>query len=187
MFANLKDKSVCEELEENLQGVDMRADTQKQFVNNLHVLYTNVDGLPNKMDELLLRVEDEQPDVIVLTECIPKAQLRPLSLSCYTVGEAFSPYLNFDPEQSRLGLSGKRGVLILVKRELNPAEISFPSTFEEALWVRIELKGSDHLVLGVIYRSPSSDGQQSTDQLCNLLVSSSKQANPLGNYRGLQL
>ena len=140
-----------------------------QLWNNLHVLYTNVDGLPNKMDELLLRVEDEQPDIIVLTECIPKAQLRPLSLSCYTVGEEFSSYVNFDPEQPNLGLSGKRGVAILVKRRLNPAQLFFCNPFEEAIWIKIQLKGNDHLVLGVVYRSPSSDGHQSTDHLCKLM------------------
>ena len=37
---------------------------------DLNVFYTNVDGLPNKMDELLLNIEDYKPDVIVLTECI---------------------------------------------------------------------------------------------------------------------
>ena len=136
-----------------MQEVSTRNNGQQQLVNGLHILYTNVDGLPNKIDELLLRVEDEQPDVIVLTECIPKAQLRPLSLPFYTVGEVFSPYLNFDPEQSKLGLSGKRGVEILVKRSLNPAELLFPNQFEENVWIKIPLKGSDHLVLGVRYIS----------------------------------
>ena len=95
-------------------------------------MYTNIDGLPNKTDELLLRIEDDKPDIIVLTECIPKAQCRPLSLGCFSVGDEFTAYLNFDPELENLGLLGKRGVEILVRKELNPSEILFTSAFQEA-------------------------------------------------------
>ena len=130
------------------------------------VLYTNIDGVPNKMDELLLRIEDDKPDIIVLTECIPKAQCRPLSMACFSVGDDFTSYLNFDPEQENMGLLGIRGVGILVRRNLSPSEVLFESSFKEAMWIRLKLRLSDELVLGVIYRSPSGDGHRSTEALC---------------------
>ena len=140
----------------------------EKLTKGLKVLYTNIDGFPNKADELLLRVEDDKPDIIVLTECIPKAQCKPLSLACFSVGDEFTAYVNFDPELENMGLLGKRGVEILVRRELNPSEVKFTSHFGEALWIKIKLEGNDELLLGVIYRSPSADGHQSTEALCDL-------------------
>ena len=58
-----------------------------------------------------------------------------------------------------LGLLGKRGVEILVRKELNPSEILLISAFQEALWINIKLRNNDELVLGAVYRSPSGDGQ----------------------------
>jgi len=39
----------------------------------LQVLYTNCDQLLNKFDELLTIVGNDKPDLILLTEVIPKA------------------------------------------------------------------------------------------------------------------
>ena len=136
---------------------------------SLQILCANVDGLPNKIDELHLRVEDSEPDVVVLTECIPKAQMRELTHSCFTVGEYYTPYLNFDPNQAGLGVSGRRGIVILVRSGLSPTEISFPGIFQESLWLKMKLANHDSLLIGAVYRSPSSDGHQSTDALCQLL------------------
>ena len=104
-----------------------------------------------------------------MAECIPKAQCRPLSLGCFSVGDEFTAYLKFDPDLENLGFLGKRGVEILVRKDLNPSEISFAGSFQEALWINIKLKNKDKLLLGVVYRSPSGEGQLSTEALCALL------------------
>ena len=152
--------------------------TQSKNVNQLKILYTNADGLPNKLDELALLAENcAWPDVIVLTEAIPKAQIRPLALGCFTVGDHYVPYLNFDSSQSGLGASGKRGIVVLVKEDIRASEVSFPGQFEESIWMQIEPVKGEILILGAIYRSPSCDGRTSTDALCELMKTVS-QSNP---------
>ena len=47
----------------------------KSQLSSLNVWYTNADGFLNKKDELELMINNsEAPQVIVLTEVIPKAQ-----------------------------------------------------------------------------------------------------------------
>ena len=57
----------------------------------------NSDQLLNKRDDLLMKIADSPPDIILITEVIPKAQTNP------TIEEArlnilgFNIFLNFDP------------------------------------------------------------------------------------------
>ncbi len=44
----------------------------EQIDNKIKVLYTNADQLPNKMHELLINIGIFRPDVIMLTEVLPK-------------------------------------------------------------------------------------------------------------------
>ena len=47
----------------------------------LKCLYTNADQLPNKRDDLLCMISDDMPELIFITECIPKAQVLPIDLA----------------------------------------------------------------------------------------------------------
>ena len=59
---------------------------------------------------------------------------------------------------------------IYVSEKLCPHEVQFDNfQFQEQLWIEIALKRSDSLLVGCIYRSPSSDLCQSTTALCDLL------------------
>jgi len=49
--------------------------------SDLQVLYTNCDQLLNKFDELSTIANDTKPDLILLTEVIPKAQTLPIGIS----------------------------------------------------------------------------------------------------------
>ena len=40
----------------------------------IRLMYTNADQLPNKMEELKCFIDGREPDIIVITEVIPKAQ-----------------------------------------------------------------------------------------------------------------
>jgi len=85
-----------------------------------------------------------------------------LSLSGYR------SFYNFDPTTVP-SISIIRGVGIYVSEKLCPHEVQFNnSQFQEQLWIEIALKGSDSLLVGCIYRSPSSDLCQSTTALCDL-------------------
>lgn len=44
----------------------------------LKCLYSNVDQLLNKMEDLKSLISDNEPDITLLTEIIPKAQKNPI-------------------------------------------------------------------------------------------------------------
>ena len=137
--------------------------------SNINLLYTNIDQLPNKRDELLMAISDSKPDIIVLTEVIPKAQRHPIDLAIISIPE-YILRVNFDPNRTGLGPSGKWGIGIYTSNRLSATEISFENTnFEEQLWISIRLRNHDMLLLGGIYRSPSKDITTSTKDLCALL------------------
>ena len=115
-----------------------------------------------------------EPDVIIITEVIPKAQLLPLSLAIFTL-DGYRTYLNFDPTIPRLGARGIRGLCIFIKNELQclPFETS-PTVNAESLSLHIPLQGSDSLLLGAVYRSPNSCLRASTTEVCDLMKEISK-------------
>lgn len=140
----------------------------------LNVIYTNADQLINKRDELSMFIAGREPDIICVTEVIPKAQVQPIAPAQLLIN-GYNMYVNFDFSRSKLGASGRRGICIYVAARLQAREMAFPDNgFNEQLWVRIKLCGDDSLVIGGIYRSPSSEAHQ-TVELCNLLTDITRQ------------
>ena len=52
-----------------------------------------------------MSISADEPDIILLNEVIPKAQIMPLSLSLITIPN-YSIYTNFDPNTPNLGTAG---------------------------------------------------------------------------------
>lgn len=101
-------------------------------------------------------ITGNEPDFILISEVIPKAQSCPISPALLNV-PGYMMYSNFDPVKPNLGASGIRGICIYVKMSLHVSEVVFEKTvFKEQVWVQMSLTGSDVLLLGCIYRSPSS-------------------------------
>ena len=71
------------------------------------MLYTNADQLVNKWDDLCMQIAGTEPDVIMITDVIPKAQLFPLSPALLAV-DGYNLFTNFDPTQPNLDRSGHR-------------------------------------------------------------------------------
>lgn len=116
----------------------------------------------------MVEIADSHPSIMLITEVIPKAQLQPIEPARLTI-PGYKLYANFNPLDPELGRSGIRGVCIYVTDALQCCEVTFPdSNFSEHLWVKIKLHGGDSLVLGCIYRSPSS-GEESIHQFRQLL------------------
>ena len=135
----------------------------------LHVVYTNIDQFINKRDDLCMMIAGKEPDIILLTEVIPKAQTNPLTTTTLSLPN-YNMYLNFDPGSLNLGRSGCRGICIFVRSKWPATEVVFPSCpFREHLWISIPLQGSDQLLVGCIYRSPSASPNPSTENLVELL------------------
>ena len=106
---------------------------------------------------------------MLITEVIPKAQVNPLGPAVFKI-PGYRVYMNFDPEHSNLGSSGKRGICVYVKECVKCRPISFSSTkIAETVWLSLPLRGSDTLMLGCLYRSPSSGLQESTLEICKMI------------------
>ena len=131
-------------------------------------MYANVDQLINKRDALCMTISNAPPDIIFLTECIPKAQRLPVSPALLDV-PGFSLYTNFSLSRYNLGATGIRGICVFVKEGIKVTEIAFiEAQIIEQLWVKVKLKGTDYLLAGCIYRSPSANPAQSVDELTSI-------------------
>ena len=113
-------------------------------------------------------IAGDEPDLILLTEVIPKAQVLPISPSLLS-NPGYVVYTNFDPSKSNLGASGTRGISVYVTNKIRAVEVAFANPFQEQLWVTVKPSNSDKLVIGCIYRSPSGDNVTSVTELGNLL------------------
>ena len=99
----------------------------------LKILYTNTDQFLNKREDLLLYIASDEPDVILLTEVISKAQHHPISPALLSIPD-FAMYYNFEPNQSDLGASGTRGICIYMRSDLQVMQEEFPAySFKEHL------------------------------------------------------
>ena len=70
--------------------------------NSLKFFYTNADQFVNKRDDLLARIADDEPDVILITEVIPKSQSNPIAPALLKL-DGYKPSFNFQPSTNDLG------------------------------------------------------------------------------------
>ena len=130
---------------------------QKQV--NLKCFYTNADQFVNKRDDLLLRIAKDSPDLILITEVIPKNQSNPITDALLEI-DGYLPCFNFEPNNKDLGASGIRGVAIYSKECLNATEVKFnEEDYRDHLWIEIP-SSKGPLLVGCVYRSPSDDANK---------------------------
>lgn len=138
-------------------------------LNGLTCIYTNADSFMNKYDELKLRYinsDKTAPDIIMITEVLPKnSRYKLIKAELSLNGYDMFPD-SFPPEEGR-------GILIYVKQALNAVELKIESNFKEHVWVKINLKNCDKLLVGCLYKSPSSD-EENLQELNKLLNQASK-------------
>ena len=126
----------------------------------LRFLYTNADQFINKRDDLIMFISDNEPDVMMITEVIPKNQVNPIHLSLLSI-DGYELHVNFDPDAEHLGTAGIRGVAIYTKVDLEIVHVSFDADdFRDHCWIEILGQADQKLLCGCIYRSPT-DGNQS--------------------------
>ena len=137
----------------------------------LKVMYTNADQFLNKKEDLLLNIAGNEPNIIMITEVIPKAQINPIEAPRLEI-HGYNVHLNFEITESNLGASGIRGVAIYSKEDLEASKVKFNTDFKDHLWVEILLTGNDSLLCGCIYRSPTKEKEattKSTIQVCDII------------------
>ena len=119
------------------------------------ILYTNADSLLNKKHELILRIQNIEPDIIAIVEALPKNVIScPLEAEFSLKG--YSLITNFDVSKN-LKL---RGLVIYVKSKFNYEVWANPTNFREVLIVDIVLSLGNKLSIVLVYRSPSSSNEK---------------------------
>ena len=121
--------------------------------------------------ELEVEIECNKPDIIAICEVKPKSYRYAVQPGEIAV-PGYEMFHNLDQEG--------RGVLLLVKNELNPSVCDKLSAtdFQEAIIVDCKLGEKDTLTFGIVYRSPNSTTENS-DKLNNLLRKASNECKNL--------
>ncbi|MCG8032216.1 MAG: hypothetical protein JAZ03_08575 [Candidatus Thiodiazotropha taylori] len=101
----------------------------------------------SKKEEMEIYVKENSPDIICITELLPKR-------SFFTNQEQFYQIEGYDLFSN--DLSEGRGLAIYIKIRYSAVKLHIESVFKEALWCTIKLQNSDVLLFGCIYRSPNA-------------------------------
>ena len=115
-------------------------------------MYTNCDSLLNKRDELDVLICSHKPQIVLLTEILPKNSLNtPEKCEFNIVGyECYIP-----------SFVHGRGVAIYVHETLESVLIESLTlcNYSESVWCSIRLANNDKLLAGCVYRSPNSSNE----------------------------
>ena len=135
-------------------------------MESLKTFYTNADSLLNKLDELQVYIDQQNFDVVFITELFPKNRLGiDLSLVEYAV-KGYTLYAA-DPA----GYQG-RGVGIYIKDEINSVFLNSTSNRGVESVNLLLQSNNGWLMTQCIYRSPSS-GNESILELKTVMQCSS--------------
>ena len=124
---------------------------------------------------MCMLISSDEPDLILVTEVIPKAQQLPLSPAQLHI-PGYTLYMNFDPSSSHLGRSGMRGVCAYASDNLKVSEVSFDFASVEHVWLSVSLAGGDCLLIGCVYRSPSGRGEEHARDIARLFQQATARA-----------
>jgi endonuclease/exonuclease/phosphatase family metal-dependent hydrolase len=119
--------------------------------NGLTCLYTNADSLLGKRDLLQLKIRELKPDIVAVTEILPKNQKRgDINHEEEYAIEGYNMYM---------GKHRKRGVVLYVAGRLHSARHNTmsESAYEESVWCTIVTPDHRTTLIGCIYHSPNSN------------------------------
>ena len=132
-------------------------------------MYTNADQLTNKRDDLLMVIADDTPDLIFITECLPKFHAVLITAALLSIS-GYTMFTNF--ERGADVVDRLRGICVYVRAGLQVSELNFVRTPSiEQLWISVRLRGAEQLIAGCLYRSPSRNAHQCMDEIAHLLYS----------------
>ena len=84
----------------------------------LTCFYTNADQLTNKKDDLITSIADCEPDIIAITEVLPKVCVQDITSQIFSI-PGYSLHNNFDDSMS----NKPRGIIIYTKNYLPTEKI----------------------------------------------------------------
>ena len=123
---------------------------QKNRKNSLMCYYTNTDSLLNKRHELKVIISTHKPDVLMITETLPKNASTPPDKAEFAI-DNYELYYNHEDSNCH------RGVCIYVHQSLKSKRILQCESCPESVWCEINLQKNDTLILGSVYRSPNAN------------------------------
>ncbi len=100
-------------------------------------------------------MHDKHPDIVAITEIYPKNTSFENVREVYNI-EGYDSFIH--------DLKSGRGVIIYTIKNLNASELLINEKYNESVWLDVDLKGNDRLVIGCIYRSPN-DQRENIQQL----------------------
>ena len=125
--------------------VNKTQSSSEENLNVLKILYTNIDNLANKVDELKSYIELYDSDIVLLTESLPKNQI-----------DKFENVFNINGFNCLEDMNG-RGVCVFYKDHLKLEIMTkINEMYHPSLFVSIKNQ-KNTLHLGLIYRSPNND------------------------------
>ena len=119
---------------------------------------TNGDGILNKRSELANILVNEDPDIVLISEVLPKNLREPVQPSELCFAD-YDFYSNCFSENVHLGTA------IYVKSKLRAQQVFLEKNHEnarECVWVEITLAATDKLLVGCVYRPPSNTKEQNS-------------------------
>ncbi len=135
---------------------DTRKKTKKglRMLNtpSIKILFTNADQLtPSKKSELEQRIVTEKPMIIAVSEVKPKNSSEDTEMDYHIEGYTIRP------TNIETSLKKGRGIIIYTHTSLDKStiQIKIDNKFEESCVLEIRLRGSDVLLFGCMYRSPT--------------------------------
>ena len=112
-------------------------------------MYTNCDTLTNKLSELTVAIELNNPDIIVLTEVTPKNNR-------YTLQKSEIEIKGFNLFTTNFNEKDSRGVAIYVKKSIISNQIEIENMANDTVWVEVTIEKNKKMLIGGIYRSPNN-------------------------------
>ena len=112
-------------------------------------MYTNCDTLTNKLSELTIAIELNNPDIIVLTEVTPKNNR-------YTLQKSEIEIKGFNLFTTNFNEKDSRRVAIYVKKSIISNQIEIEYMANDTVWVEIAIEKNKKMLIGGIYRSPNN-------------------------------
>jgi Endonuclease-reverse transcriptase len=142
----------------------------------LKLLYSNVQSLPGKLNEIEAVLQDLKPDIVLLCETWCNTNLTNAMLNIE--GYNFQNDLRMDRTDTANGIGG--GLAVYTKTGLEVLPCDTPVEFNQHVKFSIK-SGSEKVNVYLIYRPPAG-GQVSKEQLCNLIETVEKNSILVGDF-----
>ena len=125
---------------------EVSGDNQHKSCNSkpgINCIYTNADQLNNKLEEIILYVNENNVDIIAINETLPKN----LSIQPIFSIPGFNCFSSYEG----------RGVCIFVKNTFEVKELTdIESIFKPSKFLKINVNKQNYFIFGTVYRSPNS-------------------------------